>query len=317
MNYTPDNELNNFDFVQIHQSDDYEGKVVCTIIRKLHSVESKKAVLYIHGFNDYFFQEEMALRFNKEGYNFYALDLRKYGRSLLPHQKFTNVRDLKEYYADIDAALHIIKDENHDFVLLSGHSTGGLISTLYAADHKDCNLFHALFANSPFYDFNLGFFLREIGVPVVKSLSKIFPDIRINIDINTLYGESLHKQDKGEWNYNLNLKMHNPPPVTLSFIRAIRNGHKRVQKGILTHVPTLVMHSDKSVYGKHWRDEFMQGDAVLNVAHIRENGEKIKGDVQVVEIKNALHDLVLSRKEVRDEVYEKLFNWVLLKNINN
>ncbi len=39
---------------------------------------TQKAVLYIHGFIDYFFQTEMAEQFNQHGYDFYALDLRKY-----------------------------------------------------------------------------------------------------------------------------------------------------------------------------------------------------------------------------------------------
>ncbi|MBN2727655.1 MAG: alpha/beta hydrolase [Bacteroidales bacterium] len=310
MHYKPDTELNGFEMLQIEQPVDYEGKVVCTVVRKRSSKECRKAVLYIHGFNDYFFQEEMALRFINEGYNFYALDLRKYGRSLLPHQKFTNVRYLNEYYADIDAALNIIKDEGHDFVLLNGHSTGGLVGSLYAADHKKSKLFHSFFANSPFYDYNLGFFLKNIGVPIVSFLGGIFPNIRMKTDVNSLYGESLYKEDHGEWDYNPKLKMHNPPPVTFSFVRAIRNGHKRVQKGISINVPTLVMHSDNSVYGNKWKEDFMDGDAVLNVKHIRENAEKIKGDVKIIEVKHALHDLIMSRKDVRDEVYVRLFEWL-------
>ena len=32
------------------------------------------------GFNDYFFQAEMGRQFADSGYNFYAVDLRRYGR---------------------------------------------------------------------------------------------------------------------------------------------------------------------------------------------------------------------------------------------
>ncbi|MBQ3555632.1 MAG: alpha/beta hydrolase, partial [Bacteroidales bacterium] len=59
----------------IDMPDDYEGKVVCTLIKRDCEQKSKKALLYVHGFNDYFFQAEMADRFNAEGYNFYAVDL--------------------------------------------------------------------------------------------------------------------------------------------------------------------------------------------------------------------------------------------------
>lgn len=64
--------------------DDYEGKVVATLISAMCEMPSAKAILYVHGYVDYFFQTHMAERFVREGWNFYALDLRKYGRSLLP-----------------------------------------------------------------------------------------------------------------------------------------------------------------------------------------------------------------------------------------
>ena len=109
--------------------DDYEGPVVATLVRKKATAPTSKAVLYIHGFIDYFFQTEMAERFNQHGFDFYALDLRKYGRSIRPYQKYYNVHALSEYDAEIDQALTIIADEGHDALLLCGHSTGGLTTT--------------------------------------------------------------------------------------------------------------------------------------------------------------------------------------------
>ena len=66
--------------------DDYEGKVVCTLVKKPQLPDVKQAVLYIHGYNDYFFQKQLGDSVNAHGYNFYAMDLRKYGRSILPNQ---------------------------------------------------------------------------------------------------------------------------------------------------------------------------------------------------------------------------------------
>ena len=63
--------------------DDYEGKVIATLLRADSTAPSDRAVLYLHGYIDYFFQTHMAERFAGEEWNFYALDLRKYGRSLL------------------------------------------------------------------------------------------------------------------------------------------------------------------------------------------------------------------------------------------
>jgi alpha-beta hydrolase superfamily lysophospholipase len=72
---------------------DDEGPVVATLVRRLARPNqeraerpTRRAVLYVHGFNDYFFQTHLADFFAERGWDFYALDLRKYGRSLLPHQ---------------------------------------------------------------------------------------------------------------------------------------------------------------------------------------------------------------------------------------
>ena len=81
--YWADILKNDFKQATIVQPSDYEGSVTCTLIKKSAPEKTNKSVLYVHGFNDYFFQEEMAERFIKEGYNFYAVDLRKCGRSWL------------------------------------------------------------------------------------------------------------------------------------------------------------------------------------------------------------------------------------------
>ena len=46
-------------FFTIPQADDYEGKVVSTFIAHKSNEHRSKAVLYLHGYNDYFFQYQM------------------------------------------------------------------------------------------------------------------------------------------------------------------------------------------------------------------------------------------------------------------
>ena len=90
----PDILGQNYQRIEFYHPDDYEGKVISTVVYKKSDTPTKKAVLYVHGFCDYFFQTEMAEHFNAQGFDFYALDLRKYGRSHLAHQKLYNVHDL-------------------------------------------------------------------------------------------------------------------------------------------------------------------------------------------------------------------------------
>lgn len=291
-------------------ADDYDGKVVATLVRKKSAQATKKAVLYIHGFCDYFFQTEMAEQFNQHGYDFYALDLRKYGRSKLPHQKFYYLLDLREYDAEITKALEIIGQENHNQVLLAGHSTGGLITTLYAAHYPDHRLIKALWTNSPFYDFYKSVIEKKVGIPLLSQVGERLPNAKFPSGLNQWYTPSLHKDFYGEWDFNLNWKPKSLPFVHLCFVNAIHKAQKEIHRGISLNIPTLIMHSHQSKYPKKWGVDAQQSDVILDVKDMTHNAKKMKGDVQTLAIKNGLHDLVLSAPPVRKKVYEDLFSWL-------
>lgn len=295
--------------------DDYEGQVIATLVRKKASQPTSKAVLYIHGFIDYFFQTEMAEQFNQHGFDFYALDLRKYGRSILPHQKYYNVRDLSEYDAEIDQALKIIAAEGHDALLLCGHSTGGLTTTLYAAHHANHPLIKALWVNSPFYDFNMNPVKRALGIPQISKLAKKFPNLKFPSELNKWYTTSLHQDLKGEWNFNLDWKKTRYPMVYISFIRTIYEAQKEIHRGVKIDVPVLVMHSHQTQNPKKWGKAAQRSDVILGVKDIQKYAKKIQGDVTIQSIKNGLHDLVLSEKPARDQVYQQLFQWLNSKGL--
>lgn len=309
-NYQADILGESYQQLTLNLADDYDGKVVATLIRKKAAIQTQKAVLYIHGFADYFFQKEMADQFNQQGYDFYALDLRKYGRSKLPHQKLFYVRDLLEYEEEIHKALEIIQQENHSQLLLAGHSTGGLIATLYAAHHPDHKLIKALWANSPFYDFYKNKIEKTVGIPLLSKVGKYLPSVKIPGGLNPWYTPSLHINFYGEWDFNLAWKPEDLPVVHLCFIRAIHQAQKEIHKGIRLNVPTLIMHSHKSTQPRKWGLEAQQNDIILNVNDMIRNAKKMRGDVQTLAIKNGLHDLILSAPEVRKNVYKELFLWL-------
>ena len=104
----------------------FDGPCRCTIVRLLAPGKSRRAFLYVHGFNDYFFQAEMGRRFVDSGFNFYAVDLRRYGRSREPWQYPFNIRKQSAYFQDIDSALAQIRRDGNTDITLGGHSTGGL-----------------------------------------------------------------------------------------------------------------------------------------------------------------------------------------------
>lgn len=308
--YTPDILGDDFVKTTIKMQPDYEGDVVITIVKKDFNTDSKRAILYIHGYNDYFFQKEAANRSAELGYRFYALDLRKYGRSYMHNQYPFQVKDLEEYFEDIDSTLVLMKSEGCEEINLMAHSTGGLISSLYCHKNRKNLKLNSLILNSPFLDMNLSKFNEKVGVPLLSFLGFMMPNTAINMGTNSAYAESLHKNYKGEWKFNTKMKYPMAPKITIGWIRAIHKGQKKLQKGLEIPCPILLMYSDKSIYGDEWSPKFQKGDAVLDVSDIAFYGKILGNNVADYEIRDGMHDLLLSSKRVRNRVYKIIFSFL-------
>lgn len=313
---TPDNNKyiedvlkDGFEQHTIPLQDDSEGCNVATLIRRLSPRDTDKAVLYIHGFNDYFFQAEMAHEFNDHGYNFYALDLRKYGRSYLPHQTKNDIRNLDDYFEEIEIALHIIRQEGNEHVALFGHSTGGLILTLFAKSNRYDTLFDVLILNSPFFEFNKSALLKAF-IPLATFVGKYFPNLKISGGLSEEYGKSIHHSFDGEWDYGLQWKPNMPPKVKLGWVRAIYMGQQQLKKHIIISKPLLVLHSARSTTNFKDSISMHSCDAILNVRDIACIANKMEGRKDIIAIDGGLHDLVLSAKDVRRHVYDVIFGWL-------
>jgi alpha-beta hydrolase superfamily lysophospholipase len=309
--YVPDILGEGFEQLTITPSDspDYEGPVVSTLVRHLAVVPTTRAVLYVHGFNDYFFQRELALSYGAHQFNFYALDLRKYGRSIRPHQRPNNVRDLREYFHDLDAALAQIRTESNTTIVLSGHSTGGLIASLYMWHRKEQAGVAAMVLNSPFLEMHQPWLLRKLGIPVVKRLGAKWPDLALKTNLSPVYGESLHRSFQGEWDYNLDWKPNRVFAMNAGWLRAIRWGHAQVKRALGIEVPILVLHSDRTAR-RGYREDVFETDVVLNVAHIRALAPWLGIRVTTHAVEGAIHDVFLSKEKARAEAYRVLFEWL-------
>ena len=307
--WKPDILGRNFENMQIQQPDDYSGKVVSTVIRRLADCPSGgRAVLYVHGFNDYFFQSEMADSFAAHAIDFYAVDLRRYGRSILPGQRMFDVRNLNEYFQDIDSALSVMKAAGTDSVILMGHSTGGLITSYYMA-RQPSPMVSKLILNSPFLDWNLGKLERWIWA--VDLLGAIAPNMKISQGDSDAYSSSLLKDKHGEWDYRKDWKLSHSPDVTAGWVRAIDRAQNYLHNHVdCIHVPILLMYSAKSYSGNEWTPEANQADAVLDVNDIRHYGLLLGNDVQPVKVVGGLHDLMLSVPGVRAALYPFIFRWL-------
>jgi len=306
--WQPDVLGEDFEMRYVDHGTDYSGPVRSTIVRLKSDCVCGAGVLYVHGFNDYFFQAEMAREFASHGYGFYAVDLRKYGRSLMENQQKFQVHDLREYFADIDSAVVQMRDDGVGRIVLMGHSTGGLITSLYMSENPAPGVC-ALVLNSPFLDWNQSKLQEKLLIPAVRSISRIAGGMKIPQGGDDGYARSLLKSFDGEWEYNTDWKLIQSPAVEASWIAAVDEAHDVVQNNPGITVPVLLMHSDRS-YGHSDDARYDNSDAVLDVEDISRYGRGLGFNVTEVVVRGGLHDLALSSSEVRSAMYDYMFDWL-------
>ena len=290
---------------------DDEGSVVATLVTLEPTRPNGRAVLHVHGFADYFFHTEYARWWADRGYTFYALDLRKYGRSLREHQTANYVADLHEYFAEIDLAWwRITQRDGHREVVTSGHSTGGLTLPLWAHERRPAEMV-AMVLNSPWFDMQGAAWLRSRATRVaLERLGSSRPMQEVPRKISGVYGRSLHREHGGEWDYDLDWKPLDSRPVYIGWLRAVRRGHAQLHAGLDIGCPALVLSSARSFFGEQTDETASTHDIVLDVEHIRRWASSIGRHVTSIALEGAIHDVVLSRPAVRAEAYAALGTWL-------
>jgi len=309
-----------FERLELPLGEDDEGPVVATLVRRrwspsdllhlrgpLHGVD----VLYVHGWSDYFFQVELAERLEALGARFHALDLRKYGRSLRPHQTPGMIDDLARYDEDIGAALDAISAEHRGGprrrLVPMGHSTGGLTLSLWAARHA--GLVDGLLLNSPWLEFQASAVGRALVAPVIKLGARRNPLAPMPAVDPGFYTRTVSAAGEGSWTYDQQWRPDRGFPLHPGWLAAVFDGQARVEAGLGIEVPTLVMLSDKSMLQPRWDDGMARADVALNVDVVAHRALSLGREVTVRRLEGALHDVVLSVPEVREQAYDAIERW--------
>jgi alpha-beta hydrolase superfamily lysophospholipase len=296
---------------------DGEGDVRAVLVRRgvRPGEEVRGAVLYVHGFSDYFFQTDLADFHAERGLAFYGLDLRKSGRARRDGQTAHYASDLEHYDAELEQSMAIIAaDHGPDApVVVVAHSTGGLITPLWLDRRRRAGRtapVAGLVLNSPWFDLQGQAVLRGPVTQVLRVLAKVAPLRALDLPKSAVYGTSLHVSGKGEWDYDVVLKPLEGFPVTVGWLNAVRRGHARLHRGLEVGVPSLVLRSDKTHYAREHTDASDRADTVLDVKQIARWAGCLGGETTVVPITDARHDVFLSLPAPRAAAYDVLGEWL-------
>ena len=203
----------------------------------------------------------------------------------------TELKQMGHGVSNITRAL----DEIGADVLLAGHSTGGLVSALYAAEGERRAQVRALWLNSPFFDWRGGSAVQR-KLRIASFLGRFFPFSNNPKAVLPAYVKSLHKNWDGEWEFDLALKPLNGFPAYFGWVKAIFEAHAKVHAGLSLDCPVLSTHSDEA-------------DIVLDWKQVARWSRTLGKNVSVLQFPGGLHDLVLSRSEIREEVFRQMFGW--------
>jgi len=296
---------------------DGEGELFATLVRTTESIPSSSVVLGLHGYTDYFFNTELAEHFAARGWRFYGLDSRRCGRSWRAGQTPHFTTDLARYDRELEGALAIIGAENPGArVLVYGHSTGGLVVSLWLDRLRGRGAtatlnIAGLVLNSPFLELNGPAILRTRATSTaIGAVSRVRKTRVVRGAGSGGYGLTLHRAYHGEFDYNLTWKPIGGFPITVGWIHAIRRGQARLQRGLDVGVPNLVLRSDHSVAETAETQLLQRGDAVLDVAHIARWAGCLGNRTTSVPVIDAKHDVFLSLSEPRAAAYAELDRWL-------
>ena len=293
--------------------------------RKTNPRNPAFAFLAVHGWNDYFYQTELARYVDSIGGAFYAVDLRKYGRSLREGQTFGYIRDFDEY----DDELHICRDLIYRELgpkiplVLYGHSTGGLACALWADRHPGAA--DGLVLNSPWLEYHGSTGMRQAGAPVVEILARTSPTFVLPTAEDDFYQRALtawrpdpdaeavpgHEGSDDPfwttgWNPKPEFRTGSGAPVRPGWLSAVLNGHARVAAGLDVGCPILVLTSARSLTGNTWSEDFRAVDSVLDVKQIWKRVPELGSHTTLVKLDDAVHDVTFSRREVRERAFEEI-----------
>lgn len=313
--WTPDILGAPFEQLTLELGEDSQGAVVATLVRSVpHRISALAAplrdvdVLYVHGWSDYFFQRDLAAFWNRLGARFYALDLRKYGRSIRPGQTPGYVASLDDYDDDIAAALAAMDTRGPARrLVLMGHSTGGLTLTLWTARHPD--VASALVLNSPWLELQTGAIGRQAIAPLVAARARFDPlgshpvvDLGFYTRAQRELG-TLPESPEG-WRPERGF------PTHPGWLAAVMAGHARVAAGLDIDAPVFTLLSRGFTSPLQWAPTMTTTDSVLVVDDIARAATRLGDRVTIARIPDAIHDVFLSGPTARDAAYAALHDWL-------
>jgi alpha-beta hydrolase superfamily lysophospholipase len=268
----------------------------------------RAVVLHVHGYNDYFFQVDLARFFADEGCAFYAVDLRRAGRSLRPGDHPHDMADVAEPGEDISAAADAVCAAHPGLPLIvHAHSTGALTASIWAADRAHTAL-AGLILNSPLFGRILtrGQRIRMRALPLI---ARTAPQTIVS-SAPSVYARHLHVDGGGRWDFDTSWKRPSGVPVTARWLAAVVRAQGRIARGLGLTIPVLVARSAQTGPERDDNPRLNEQDIVVDVDAVARLAPKLGDRVEEIVVPGAIHDVSLSADGPRGVYLDGVRAWL-------
>ncbi|MBD3689816.1 alpha/beta hydrolase [Nanchangia anserum] len=285
--------------------------------------------LYVHGWNDYFFQRELARHVSAGGGAFYAIDLHHYGRSLQPDDMPGWCTALSDYAPDLHVALRAMSEDHPGCpIILIGHSTGGLLASLWAT--RNPGRVAGLWLTSPWLELQCGPGKRRLWHQAFHVASVLRQRLVLPLGTDQLYATSLrgwntldgpppakyidagYGMDPSLAGFDLidKWKSAEGSPVRAGWIYAITSAHTQLSRSAPLDIPVLLHASTTTHAGAsgEWTNDVLWSDAVLNADVLVAAGAMLANDIDIRRYRMR-HDPLTSFPDVRQAVWADFHAW--------
>jgi alpha-beta hydrolase superfamily lysophospholipase len=273
---------------------------------------NKKALLWVHGFNDYYFHFKIGdALVNEFDTDIYAITLRRYGSTIKKDDNLLfYTDDLEEYIEDINICFNQILNNDYEKIIMYGHSTGGLTSTIYCDRGMYKNKIDALILNSPFFDLNDSGIMEWVLKNIIYYIGVINPKFQLSGMDDTQWNATSEETFE-RFYFNPVYKLRGNSPIYAGWIKTVHYYQNQIHNGdININIPILVLYSDKTL--KYPEQD--KGDNVLDVNEINKYSDLLGKNVTEYIVKDATHDVFCSESKPRNNAMSKMLKF--LKSIN-
>lgn len=292
MNDIPD-EIDKFQNINL----DIDETIMFNV--KYKKTNNKKCIIWLPGRNDYFYHYHISSKLHN--YDLYALNYRNCHPLKCDLSDY--IDDIKKLFKEIDIIYEYFNINSYDEVILYGHSTGGLICTLYQFESK--NKISKIILNAPWFHYKFNTFDHYIFHYLYYYIIPCIPEfdlIERSFNDNK-YMTSLTEKFKID---KLFKKNYITPVISTWFRNIIKYQNNIYHKKIWLKYPTLALISDHNAEFKGAK----KGDEILDINEHIKQLEKL-GNNKLVLIKDATHDVLCSHYDYAiDQSLEEIKNFL-------